>query len=174
MQDRRTLFAALVADWSRELYRYAYWLCGDAPQAEDLVQETYTRAWRAIGQLRDTSAARSWLYTTLRHEHARLFQRRPLPRADADPDTLADRHRDFDDSTEAQVLRSCLRKLPEDYREPLVLQVIGGYSCEEIGRMLGISEGAVMTRLCRARQRLRLALEGQAGPDTGARVNELP
>jgi RNA polymerase sigma-70 factor, ECF subfamily len=49
--------------------------------------------------------------------------------------------------------------VPTEYVEPLMLQVIGGYSCDEIGEMLGTSSGAVMTRVCRARQKLRHLLE---------------
>ena len=53
------------------------------------------------------------------------------------------------------MLRRALEELPEEYREPLVLQVIGGYSTEEIADQLGIKAGAVMTRLFRARKKLR-------------------
>jgi RNA polymerase sigma-70 factor (ECF subfamily) len=52
-----------------------------------------------------------------------------------------------------------LAALPETYREPLMLQVIGGYGCAEIATMIGITEGAVMTRLTRARQALRRLLD---------------
>ena len=52
-------------------------------------------------------------------------------------------------------MRQALQALPEPYREPLLLQVLGGFSCEEIAKMLNITAGAVMTRLTRARQALR-------------------
>jgi DNA-directed RNA polymerase specialized sigma24 family protein len=61
---------------------------------------------------------------------------------------------------EIVTLRRALATLSEDYREPLLLQVIGGYSCEEIAEIMGLQPGAVMTRLSRARQKLRLKLEG--------------
>ena len=65
-------FESLVRAYSSELYRYAYWLCRDRFTAEDLVQETFARAWKSWDDLRDDKAAKSWLYTILRNEHARL------------------------------------------------------------------------------------------------------
>ena len=72
-------FEALVARYSKDLFRYAYWLAGDRQTAEDLVQETLLRAWKCRDQLNDTEAAKGWLLTILRRENARRFERaRPL------------------------------------------------------------------------------------------------
>ncbi len=57
-------------------------------------------------------------------------------------------------------VREALHALPESLRQPLLLQVLGGFSCAEIGALLDISEGAVMTRLTRARQAMRLLVDG--------------
>ena len=67
------------------------------------------------------------------------------------------------------MLRRALAALPDEYREPLLLQVLGGYSSEEIAELLGIKAGAVMTRLSRARQKLRARLDGD---DTGIKEGE--
>ena len=127
--------------------------------ADDLVQETFTRAWRAIDTLRNQSAAKYWLITTLRREHARLFERQQPDFAEVDPDTLVSSQTGFDTSIEAHLLRLSLHKLPDEYLEPLILQVLWGYSCEEIAEILDLSKSAVMTRLFRARQKLRELLE---------------
>ncbi len=71
MWDKKSRFTALVQATSSRLYRYAWWLCRDKHIAEDLVQETYARAWKSLGDLRDEKAALSWLMTTLRRENAR-------------------------------------------------------------------------------------------------------
>jgi len=63
------------------------------------------------------------------------------------------------DPNEIILLRQAMANLPLEYREPLLLQVIGGYSCDEIATELGIKPGAVMTRLFRARQKLRASFE---------------
>ncbi|MBT8124961.1 MAG: hypothetical protein KJO81_09070, partial [Gammaproteobacteria bacterium] len=61
--------------------------------------------------------------------------------------------------TEVIALRKSLKELPAEYLDPLLLQVLGGYSCDEIGEILDIKSGAVMTRLFRARKKLRAILE---------------
>ena len=68
---------------------------------------------------------------------------------------LPARREDYDTSTEAFVLRRALERLPEDYREPLLMQVIYGYSQKEIAQHLGISTAGAGTRLFRAREKLR-------------------
>ena len=151
---KQSKFETMVRAYSAELYRYAYWMCRDRFLAEDLVQDTFTRAWQAWDGLRDDKAARSWLYTILRNERARLFERKRLE---------IDEARELDDLIDASSagphedleMRQLLSALPVGYREPLVLQVLGGHSCAEIARIMDISEGAVMTRLTRARLALR-------------------
>jgi RNA polymerase sigma-70 factor (ECF subfamily) len=155
---KQTRFDALVRAYSADLFRYAYWLCRDRFGAEDLVQETFARAWNNLSSLRDEHAAKAWLYTILRHEHARLFERKHLPMADAQElDSLVDER--LGTVYDALELNEALHALPVAYREPLLLQVIGGFTCEEIASMMQLSTGAVMTRLSRA----RLALRKRAG-----------
>lgn len=144
-------FDGVVRAFSAELYRYAYGLCRDRFVAEDLVQDTFTRAWRAWDKLEDDKAARAWLYTILRNEHARLFERKRLDHdEDQDLDEIPDLSSGANPLPGLEV-RDAIRALPEGYREPLLLQVLGGFSCAEIANVMHISEGAVMTRLTRAR-----------------------
>ncbi len=159
--SKHSAFEALVRAYSAELYRYAYWLCRDRFLAEDLVQETFARAWTAWSSLRDDKAAKGWLYTILRNEHARLYERKRLDiEADRDLDALEDQQLG---SVSAELeMREALEVLPPAYREPLLLQVMGGFSCEEIATMMNLSAGAVMTRLSRARLALR-RMPGAAG-----------
>lgn len=158
MWDKQSRFTALVNSFSDDLYRFAYWLCQDVTQAEDLVQETFARTWRSLDSLRNTKAAKSWLFTTLRRENARRFERARLEMVDEDLDTIVETKQEYDTSTEAFVLRKALAGLTVEFREPLLLQVIGGYSCHEIAEQLGLSDSAVMTRLFRAKQTLRETL----------------
>lgn len=155
----------MVNALSTDLFRYAYWLCRDKHTAEDLVQETFTRAWRAIDTLRDEKAAKQWLLTTLRREFARTFERRRPVYSDVDPEELESTEPGYDTRIEAQVLRRSLDKLPNEYLEPLLLQVLWGYSCEEIAEALGLKRGAVMTRLFRARQKMRELLTHERDKD---------
>jgi RNA polymerase sigma-70 factor (ECF subfamily) len=151
-------FAALVAAHGNDLRRYAVWLAGDRHVAEDLVQETLLRAWKSLHRLHKPQAAKSWLLTILRRENARRFERQSLPESKVPTEALPGGPPAYDTSTAAFVLRQALRELPEEYREPLLLQVVHGYSQQEIADRLGISPGGVGTRLFRARHRLRAAL----------------
>jgi RNA polymerase sigma-70 factor (ECF subfamily) len=165
--DNQKRFEAIVKEYSDDLFRYTYWLCRDKNMAEELVQEAFLRAWKSIDSLREDKAAKSWLITIVRREYARQFERAKLPMTDVeDLGVLPERSAEYDTSTEAFVLRRALADLPEDYREPLVLQVIGGYSSEEIAEIMGIKAGAVMTRLFRARQKLREVLTGGDGAES--------
>ena len=107
----RNNFDTLVKAVSPELYRYALGLCHNPHQAEDLVQETFLRAWRAQEKLRNPKAARAWLYTILRNENARLYERqRPEVR---DPNELPPVPcKGYDTSAEAFALYQ--RHLSED------------------------------------------------------------
>jgi RNA polymerase sigma-70 factor (ECF subfamily) len=149
-------FEHAVRAYGADLYRYAWWLCRDRHVAEDAVQETFARAWKSWAELRDLSLAKTWLVTILRNEIARAFSR---ARKTVDIDSLAEAELpalpSFEDGLETGQI---VGLLPEAYREPLLLQVLGGFSCAEIAVMLGTTEGAVMTRLTRARQALRQQL----------------
>lgn len=165
---RQAEFESLVNAYSTDVFRFALWLVRDRAQAEDLVQETFLRAWKSIDSLRDPKAAKSWLITILRRERARCFGREQ-PQIDAFDDIGVDTVAGFDvchDKPEHIALRRALDCLDDDYREPLLLQVVGGYTCDEIGELMGITPGAVMTRLSRTRQRLANALTGRSKPGT--------
>jgi RNA polymerase sigma-70 factor (ECF subfamily) len=159
----RAKFDRLVNEFSQDVYRFAFWLARDKHLAEELVQETFMRAWRSIDKLADQAAAKSWLFTIVRREHARIFERKRFDTVeDVDFDQVGATREEYDTSTEAFVLRRALEELADEYREPLVLQVIGGYSTEEIAEQLGLTAGAVMTRLFRARKKLREMLGERA------------
>jgi RNA polymerase sigma-70 factor (ECF subfamily) len=149
-------FGQLLESVRPELVRFAYWLARDRSVAEDVVQEAMLRAWRARAELKDAAAARHWLLTIVRREHARLYERKRLVTVDvteivAREDIALARTGDG----ELLDLRRAILRLPDDYREPLVMQVLGGYSTAEIAKEMNLSIPAVLTRLFRARNRLR-------------------
>jgi RNA polymerase sigma-70 factor, ECF subfamily len=145
-------FEQTVRAYSADLYRFAYWLCRDRHLSEDLVQETYLRAWKSWADLRDPAQAKAWLFTILRNERLREYGRRRVEPLDETPEWELPSIPSIEAGLETAQL---VGMLPETYREPLLLQVLGGFSCAEIASMLGTTEGAVMTRLTRARQALR-------------------
>jgi RNA polymerase sigma-70 factor (ECF subfamily) len=144
-------FEELVREHAVALFRYAYWLCRNRQQAEDVVQEALLRGWRAFPRLREQAAAKAWLFSIVRNEHYRAMGRNPPLAENIDELEIAEEHNAPTDLE----MRQALTKLPASYAEPLALQVLGGFSCAEIAHMIGTSEGATMTRLTRARQALR-------------------
>ncbi|WP_333014259.1 sigma-70 family RNA polymerase sigma factor [Vibrio vulnificus] len=156
--DRQRKYEALVRAYHRDLYRYAYWLCKDQSIAEDLVQETCLRAWKSLDSLQDEKAAKSWLITILRRENARRFERKQFDLVDID-DYGNDAKVTDDKHHQQEWLQAQIMKLDVEYREPLFLQVVGGFSGEEIGDILDLNKNTVMTRLFRARNQLKELLD---------------
>ncbi len=160
---RKQKFERLVKAYSGDVFRYALFLCRNRALAEDLSQETFTRAWRFLDNLRDESKAKSWLLTTTRRENARQYERIQPTFEDMDVEQLSDAQTSNND---VFLLRRHIAALPLHYREALVLQVVGGYSGAEIARMLKLPRATVNTRLFRARQRLKAALAVEGGSQT--------
>jgi RNA polymerase sigma-70 factor, ECF subfamily len=154
--ERRQRFERVVTMCHPALYRYAAWLCRDPGVAEVVVQESLLRAWKSFDALRQEDAAKQWLLTIVRRENARYFERRKLEMVNLD--TLSPSQAGLiADSGDPELddFREAIFRLEDDYREPLVLQVLMGYSTREIAELMGIRTGAVLTRLHRARDKLK-------------------
>jgi RNA polymerase sigma-70 factor (ECF subfamily) len=152
---RRQRFDQLVAVYHADMFRFAAWLSRDRSVAEDVVQEALLRAWKSLDSLRDENAAKHWLLTIVRRENARYFERRRLETVDLDSLSAAQAAL-LAESPDQEIadMREAIFGLEDDYREPLVLQVLMGYSTSEIATMMGLKQGAVLTRLHRARHKL--------------------
>lgn len=154
--NRRKRFDRLVTVFHEDMFRYAAWLCRDKSIAEDVVQEALLRAWKSLDALREDAAAKHWLLTIVRRENARYFERRRLETVDIDNLTASQSALLAEaPNEELNDLREAIFELDDDYREPLVLQVLMGYSTIEIAEMMELNQGAVLTRLHRARSKLK-------------------
>lgn len=160
---RKKRFEQLVAVLHMDMYRYAVWLNRDPAIAEDVVQEALLRAWKSLDSLRDDGAAKQWLLTIVRRENARWFERKRLETVDVDELTpaqaalIADEH-----DSDNEDMRQAIFRLADEYREPLVLQVLMGYSTKEIAEVMDLKPGAVLTRLHRARNKLKAEFDRDA------------
>jgi RNA polymerase sigma-70 factor (ECF subfamily) len=158
-KDGERRFAELCDGLRPQLYRFAFWLARDRQVAEDVLQEAYMRAWASRDNLGAEGALKGWLLTIVRREHARLFERKRLPTVSVDELVASDAPElAVTEQHEVMEMRRAIFALDPDYREPLVLQVLMGYSTGEIADELGLSQSAVLTRLFRARHRLRQQL----------------
>jgi RNA polymerase sigma-70 factor, ECF subfamily len=152
------------------LYGYALILTRDPTAAEDLVQETYLRAVRAFGQLTPNSNLKGWLFVIMRNAWLnQLRHTRSGPRfVELDAEEMEsvyqhdqmseDPHVVYLRKVEREQIRGAIADLPELYREIIVLRDLEGFSYQEIATMLECPAGTVMSRLGRARAKLRRAL----------------
>jgi RNA polymerase sigma-70 factor (ECF subfamily) len=165
--QRRARFQALCQSLRPDLLRFAFWLARDRALAEDVVQESLLRAWKNQDALLDEAAVNPWLLTIVRREFARTFERKRFVTVDVE-DLIAKEEPMLAAADEQDLveLRAALFKLPLEYREPLVLQVLMGYSTAEIARELKLSGAAVLTRLFRARNQLRVLMGADTRFDT--------
>src|SRR5690348_18497718 len=126
------------------------------------------RAWRALDSLQDAAAAKPWLLTILRREHARGFERKTLDLTILDDglkDSIPDETAGADPEragSDAELREAIMKHVPKD-SEPLVMQVLGGFCCEEVSADIGIKTTPSMTQMCHAAARLRKSLCAEAG-----------
>lgn len=170
-QTRQDAFAAYVLPEVEVLLRVARSLTRHPSDAEDLVQETMLRAYRAIERF-DGRHPRAWLLTILRNAHANRARRhrpeilsdteaeRTAAPAEAEPEAVVMRGT-FDAAVERAFV-----SLPDKFRRVVEVVDLGGLSYQEAAVTLGVPVGTVMSRLHRARARIRTALKAD-GVRTG-------
>jgi RNA polymerase sigma-70 factor (ECF subfamily) len=148
------------------LYSYALVLTRNHAEAEDLVQETYVRAIPAMGRLRAGSNTKGWLFTILRNVWLNQLRKwRNGPQmiemdvgdgvANSIVETSKDSHDLYVSKVEAEQVRAAIQELPVDFREIILLREYEDLSYQEIASILGCPVGTVMSRLGRARAKLR-------------------
>lgn len=169
--NKKQRYESLVADLYQDVFRYALWLCKNKPLAEDLVQETFLRAWRSLESLQNDKAAKAWLFTILRRENARLYERYRPELVDIEGQVIAENDGNEPDfKMDRDLLHNAINRLESEYKEPLLLQVIGGFSGKEIAAILDLNNNTVMTRLFRARSKLKVEF-GIDDPEPAAELH---
>lgn len=144
------------------LRRYARALVGERSTADDLVQDTLERAWSKFHLYRRGSDLRAWLFTVMHNVHVnRVRALRPTDPLEEEMPELALRAPQADGLL-VRDLERALERLPSEQREVLLLVSIEEMTYEEVARALGIPIGTVMSRLSRAREKLRAMMLGVA------------
>lgn len=157
-------FEGLYRALAPSVYGFCLRLARDAAEAQDCVQETFVRAWQRLGDFRGESRLGTWLHRIALNEvlgrrRHRAVEHRHL--AAVDPGA----RRSLDDSATMQDIEEAIARLPERARDVFVLRAIYGYSHEEIGSMLGVTEGTSKSQLHRARKLLIASLPGGYADD---------
>ena len=170
----REAFARLVDETSAHIYRVAVQILGDDQDAEDVLQETYIKAFRALPEFEGRSSLTTWLYRIAVNEALMLVRKRKPqaisveenPPFDAEGESEGMEIVDFCCLPEGELLSSesrrfldqAVRNLPQNLRVVFVMRDLEGLSIIETAETLNLSENNVKTRLLRARMRLRQEL----------------
>ncbi len=173
-------FASLVESHQERLLRLCERLLGDAEEARDAAQEVFLKAYRKAAAVRPQGRVYTWLYRIAVNHCLNKLRRRKLVRflrwedpeerdapAFDPPDEAADPAAALEARRRWWVTRRALARLPENQRSVLVLVRFEGLSYKQVAEVLGITEGAVESRLFRAMRRLEVAQEAQ-----GSRVSQ--
>lgn len=178
--DRENLFAAEAMPYLNELYRIAVRLAGAAEIAEDIVQEVFLQAWKSFDSYEKGTNCRAWLYKILffkvKHYRRNVKIQAKYFQADDEEGTL------FGQAvapieipqylTDEKILRA-VDALPEKFRAVILLADVEDFDYKEVAQILNVPLGTVMSRLSRARQKLRKCLV-QFAPEYGIKVRETP
>lgn len=174
------LFEVLMRRYNRRLYRVARSILGNAGEAEDVMQESYVRAYEHLGQFAGRARFATWLTKIAVYEamaRARRSARlepleagpEPGPPGEAAPaSTNRDPEREMFDQEIRAFLESAIDGLPRDYRAVFTLREVEGLDTAETAGCLGVSEDVVKTRLHRARALVRRDLYRRAGATSAA------
>jgi len=154
--------AESIVELIPRLRRYARALAGDRAAADDLVQDTLERAWAKLHLYRRGTDLRAWLFTVMHNVYVnQLRAARPGVQLDEEMPELSQPARETD-ALELRDLDLAIGRLPPEQREVLLLVVLEDMSYDEAAGTLGIPIGTVMSRLARAREKVRLMMQGKA------------
>jgi len=150
-------FDSLVEEHAPALYRMAYRLVGDRHDAEDMVQETFRSAWKSRHRYEEGRGDRAWLVSILRRrvvDRWRKGKNLKLISSDSPPEVSVEGEDPLALHYSDEVQRA-LNQLDEKLRETLLMVVVGELTHQEVADELGIPLGTVLSRVSRARRRLR-------------------
>ncbi len=159
-----TNFNALVDEHGPVLYRMAYRMIGDRHEAEDLVQEAFRSAWGSRSRYESGRGDRAWLVAILRRRAADRWRKRQPPSVLPSDAPLEIGVPGVDPAANefSDEVQESLNRLPTELRETLLLVVVAGLTHQEVADLLGVPLGTVLSRVSRARTRLRQFLAAAA------------
>jgi RNA polymerase sigma-70 factor, ECF subfamily len=142
--------------YAPDVYRFSYWLSGDADEAKDLTAETFVRLWTSGSEIRNETI-RAYLFTIARNLYLRGLQRsnRFVPLDEVPEDRMAAADTAADTRFDLERISELLQGFPEIDRTLIILRADDGLSYDELARVTGLSLASVKVRLFRARTKLQ-------------------
>jgi RNA polymerase sigma-70 factor (ECF subfamily) len=165
----RAEFNRMVADHGPPLYRMAYRMVGDRHEAEDVVQDTYRSAWKSRGSYQAGRGERAWLAAILRRRVVDRWRRHSWPSVVGGDVTLDESVEPRDPMADEYTdeMQRALSRLSDELRESLLLVIVAELTHQEAADLLGVPLGTVLSRVSRARERLREHWLNLAKPTAG-------
>ena len=165
-EHTRARFETLMLPLMNDAYNLARWLMRNQEDAEDMVQESYLKAFRFFASFHEGTNCRAWLLQIVRNTCYTALGARKLRQKEVPIDQENDQVEDPSPLPPASLIkkatveavREAIEALPVDFREALVLRELEGLSYKEISEVIGVPMGTVMSRLARARHQLYLIL----------------
>ena len=160
-------FNRMVAEHGPALYRTAFRMIGDRHEAEDVVQDTFRSAWKSRRLFRPGGGERAWLAAILRRRVVDHW-RKPAPPILLADDAALDVGHPAEDPLRDEMndeIQQALAQLPVELRETLLLVIVGELTHQEAAELLGVPLGTVLSRVSRARRRLRELLRPTKNPN---------
>lgn len=149
----------VIAEFHRDVYRYAFRLSGNAEDAEDLTQQTFLMAHQRLHQVRDPAKVDRWLYAVLRSCYLKSVRRsRPISASSVEIDVDEIPAEPHEDGIDRQLLQMAVDDLPDRLKIVVVMFYFEHASYQQIAEALDVPMGTVMSRLSRAKGRLRQRL----------------
>jgi len=164
MSEKSVSIHQLISEHSKPLFGYGYRLTGSVADAEDLTQQTFMIAHQKLEQLRCSKSAKSWLCAILRSCWLRSIRRKkptPASHFEIDLDEMLEQESD-ESSVDEILIQKAISELPDDYRLVLLMFYFEELSYQQIAEKLDVKIGTVMSRLSRAKDRVKRRLDGKA------------
>lgn len=163
------MFEQLALPLFDRLYNFAHWLTQNRDEAEDLVQETYVKALKGFPSFQPGTNFKAWIFRILRNTFLNTrtgLKAATVPLDPEDQDAVLPAERETPetillDRAGREMVQAAIEQLPVAYREVLLLCEVEELSYQEIASMVGIPLGTVMSRLARARRRVRESVENR-------------
>ncbi len=168
LTDRSRYFDDMLWPHLRAAYNFARWLVRNEHDAEDVVQESFVKAFQGLERFRGGDP-RVWLLAIVRNTAMTMLRRKrsepwPVDEADSElADPSADPETAVIESNRRRQVRAAIEQLPDEFRETLILRELEGLSYKEIAAVLNVPMGTVMSRLARARDLLMRGLAAERG-----------
>ncbi len=162
---RTKVIEKFIDEYGQRLFNLIYWKTGNYEDAKDLTAEVIFKIYKALPKFRGDANLYTWAYRIAINHVNRFLLKRSLLKfvsfedMKREPECL-DARQDTDDSGLSEAVRQAVSKLPQKYRDVVVLFYFENCKYEEIAQILGISVGTVKSRLNRARSKLSKLLEG--------------